>query len=264
MEIKIDKLQVLEKIGFNYEEIKKDLAISLNKYTDLVVTEDAISEAKQSRANLNKLATALNDEKIRIKKLQLKPLEEFEIQIKELIAMIAKPSDQINDRVKEFETKVKSDKRDEIEVYFNSINTNTLVKFDNIFEIAWLNSGFKIKSIKIILDVFLRKTEDELQIIKDLKSVNEFNLIDKYISTFDLGEVLKENQRIIALKAELDKPKIKEVVKEEVREEVVIQPIIEKEPEIEREVSFKVTVTDTQLALLKNFLVDNKIKYGKA
>ena len=42
-------------IDFNFEELKTQLAESLELYAGLVVTEDGIKAAKEDRARLNKL-----------------------------------------------------------------------------------------------------------------------------------------------------------------------------------------------------------------
>ncbi len=74
MELQVSEIKALEPIKFNYEELKTQIATKLENYKNLVYTEDNIKEAKADRANLNKLAKALNDEKIRIKKYSLRAI----------------------------------------------------------------------------------------------------------------------------------------------------------------------------------------------
>ena len=47
-------------IGFNFEELKAELAERLDHYNGLVVTEDGIKEAKADRAKLNKLRKSVS------------------------------------------------------------------------------------------------------------------------------------------------------------------------------------------------------------
>ena len=65
MEFKmLTDLSVLpQKIEFNFEELKADLIPKLDYYKNLVVSEDGIKEAKADKANLNKLAKAIDDKR---------------------------------------------------------------------------------------------------------------------------------------------------------------------------------------------------------
>lgn len=58
-----NSLEALPKtIDFNFEELKTQLASSLELYTGLVVTEDGIKSAKEDRAKLNKLPGGPGDQ----------------------------------------------------------------------------------------------------------------------------------------------------------------------------------------------------------
>ena len=67
--------------------------------------EEIITTAKSDRATLNKVAKAINDEKIRIKKEVLKPFEDFENKCKELQSIITDASNSIDTQEKAFEEK---------------------------------------------------------------------------------------------------------------------------------------------------------------
>jgi hypothetical protein len=72
--IKTDlKKEVLQKIEWNYKEIKNYVAGSVEKYKNLVVTEDSIKTAKDVKAKLNKLADELNERKKEVKKSAMLP-----------------------------------------------------------------------------------------------------------------------------------------------------------------------------------------------
>ncbi len=51
----------------NYEELKSELSEQLQKYKNIVVTEDSIKEFKADKANLNRLKTALEDKRKEVK-----------------------------------------------------------------------------------------------------------------------------------------------------------------------------------------------------
>ena len=81
-ELKINEMQELEPIKFNYEEIKQELALQLQKYKNIVFEESDIQEAKKTRADLNRLKKQVNDKKIEVKNEFIKPYTDFETKIK--------------------------------------------------------------------------------------------------------------------------------------------------------------------------------------
>ena len=68
LEIKYLKPIELSQIDFNSDELKAQLQENLQKYEGLVVTENAIQEAKKTKADLNKFRTAIETERKRVKK----------------------------------------------------------------------------------------------------------------------------------------------------------------------------------------------------
>lgn len=61
MELKIisptDEIYALP-VSFNYEELRQELTAKVDMYKGLVVTEDTMTEAKDTRAKLNKVKEA--------------------------------------------------------------------------------------------------------------------------------------------------------------------------------------------------------------
>ena len=88
MEIKMNEMQLPEKISFNYEELKQELAAKVSMYETMIYTDDQIKEAKADKANLNKLKKALNDERIRLEKEYMVPFNDFKAKVNEIISII--------------------------------------------------------------------------------------------------------------------------------------------------------------------------------
>ena len=81
MELKIISPQengFVEEIKWNNEELKAEIAAKMKDYRGLVFTEESIAEAKKDRANLNKLKSAFEDERKRVKK-QKRELADYEL-----------------------------------------------------------------------------------------------------------------------------------------------------------------------------------------
>ncbi len=115
MELKILSPQeggFVKEIRWNNEELKAEIAEKMQEYKSLAFTEETIKEAKADRAKLNKLRTAFEDERKRIKKLCMAPYDEFEKQVKELIALIDEPIRLIDGQIKEVEEQRRVEKKD--------------------------------------------------------------------------------------------------------------------------------------------------------
>ena len=59
MNFEVTKITTPERIEWNYEELKAEIAERVQHYETLVYTDETIKEAKADRANLNKLKKAL-------------------------------------------------------------------------------------------------------------------------------------------------------------------------------------------------------------
>ena len=68
MEFKIVKQGQPAALEFNYEELKAEIEEKAKVYEVMVYTDANIADAKNDRATLNKLKTALNDERKRREK----------------------------------------------------------------------------------------------------------------------------------------------------------------------------------------------------
>src|SRR5574344_1172187 len=117
-------------LTFNLEELKAELRQRLVKYGGLVVTVDAIKDAKADRATLNKLKSALNERRKEIKKQYLEPYMDFENKINELIKLIDEPCLLIDEQIKVFESSQKNEKMNKLRDYWQA-NAGELTQFVN-------------------------------------------------------------------------------------------------------------------------------------
>ena len=187
MELQVSEIKALEPIKFNYEDLKANLTASLEKYKNLVYTDDNIKEAKADRALLNKVSTAINDEKKRIKNKLLEPYMDFEEKCKELMAMVSEVSEGIDVQVKAYEQKRKEEKLKEIMEYWieNVGEFNDLIDFDMMFEERWLNTSCSMKSIKQDITHIFEKTKMDLNTLDStIKDTNIIRYIKPYLNVF--------------------------------------------------------------------------------
>lgn len=246
-------------ISFNNEEIMNWVKPQLENYKNIVYTSEQLSQAKSDRATLNKLKTAMEDERKRIKKLYLEPYNNFEKQIKEITNLIDETSIVIDEQVKSFEEEKKAKKRTEIAEFWESQigELENLVSLEKVFNEQWLNTTYSMTKVREDITNFITKTNQDIAVLSSLNFKDDKYLKDFYFKTFDLALTLGEKTRLEEQEKkleELEKLKAKEQ-KEQVQEET--------KQEEQIVLDFRIWATNSQIQALKEFLTINKIKYGR-
>jgi hypothetical protein len=273
---KPNESDLIQAIEFNHEDIKAELAIQLKKYDNLVYSESNIKEAKNDRSTLNKFKDAIETRRKEIKKACLKPYEDFESKIKEIVAMIDKPILAIDTQVKTFEQLKKDEKLDGIkQVYADRVgDLAQLVPFDKIYNPRWLNATYKGTEIeKEIIDLFAR-IDNDLRVIDELQSEYDLQIKDAYLKNYDLTAALQEKTRLeeqAAKMAEYKRIENEKHIQMKPAQHEIEAPRIKPDPAPEPpkqepavyQLDFRVWGTREQLSGLQNYLRTNGLKYGK-
>ena len=285
MELKIYNPQedgFLEKIEWNFEELKTEITEKAGEYVNLVYTDDQIKEAKKDRATLNKFKTALNDKKKEVKKQVMDPYTTFEAQIKELIGIVDKAVDNIDQQVKSYEQNLKEEKRKKIEeIYKECIgDLDRTVPLEKIFKESWLNVTTTQKSIREEITEIYERVDKELKLINMDMSPFVYEMKEEYLRTFDLAaaqavkQQLEETARKKAAIAEQERKKKEEQEKQLAKEAKTVMDagtdpveqalpklvITEEGPSVVYEnpkektisVTFRVTARESQFPLLND------------
>lgn len=273
----------LSAVEFNYDELKQGLQENLEKYENLVFTEETMKEGKETRAKLNKLKKALDDKRKDIKKQCLEPYENFEKKINELIGLVDKPALAIDSQIKAYEEALKEAKRTEIITYFNSQSPfGDLIKIDHpcFWDEKWLNATKKIKDVEFEIDERINKIKEGLETIDLTFKDCEFRsqMRDVFLKTLDLTQALNEKTRLERQKkAEEEYKRKQEQLKEqETKQQEIIKPVetqpqpsqqpqqeivVEKVEEIRKWKTFSVEVSKDEFIALRQFLINNHINY---
>ena len=285
MELKILSPQeggFIREIQWNNMELKAEIEEKMQEYKSLAFTEDTIKEAKADRAKLNKLRTAFEDERKRIKKLCMAPYDAFEKQVKELIALIDEPIRLIDGQIKEVEEKRRNDKRREIEEMFPSIGFQPFVTLDMVWDDKWLNATVSMAKIEEQMKSQMYKIGNEVHTIRELTEFS-FEAMETYKKTLDLAKAIQEGQRLSeiqkqkALYEEEQKRKTEELKKQPV--EADSGPVAQQSGSLPAQqdetvsvqasgepvmsLDFRAWGTIKQLMKLRQYMIDNKIRFGK-
>ena len=196
MELQVSEIQIPEKISFNYDELKNELAEVLKRYENVVYTADQMKLAKGDKATLNKLKKALNDERIRREREYMSPFAEFKAQIDDLIKAIDKPVALIDRQVKEYEEQKKCEKRQAIEEYFDSqCDFPEWLKFDRIFVPSWLNATCSMKTVEGDLKAMQETICRDLAVLSEMPAFG-FEATEVYKQTLNLQTAVNEGKRL--------------------------------------------------------------------
>lgn len=284
MDLKVEEYQLPAEIQFNFEEIKLEISEKLKKFENLVYTDDQVKDAKSDRASLNKLKKALQDEKTRRKKEYLKPFEDFENKINEIIKLIDAPVSLIDKQVKEFEEKKKADKRVEIGSYWETTEHPDWITLARIFDERWLNATYSMRQIKDDINGWINRINSELETLQQLDSFS-FEAIETYKRSLDMNQAIAEGKRLADIqkrkeeearrKAELleaqkqaEQAQIQatEASKEEAEEIAGNEEKAEEKAQSASSsmwISFSALLTVDQALKLKEFFNENEIQFKK-
>lgn len=263
----------LQTIEFNHEEIKKELAVRLEKYKGLVYDEKEVKVAKSDRATLNKFKQAIESKRMEIKKQCLTPYETFEVKIKEILALVDKPIQEIDSQVKKFEADKAAEKKKTIEgIYEKCIgDLKPLLPLSKMWDEKWLNVTVKLSTISEVILKTVDTVRSDLATITDLKSEFETEIKQRYLDTLLLSEALAMKTILEDKKKKLEEYRKKSVsVKAEEVKLPCQQPTLDEvaeytqiiTPELEM-IEFRLWVTPEQKEFLRNYILQNKIKFGK-
>lgn len=270
MEFKIinphDDSGFLQSIEFNFDELKTELTQRLEKYQNLTFTADTVKEAQETKAGLNKFKEAIESRRKEIKKLCLKPYDEFENKVKELTKLIDEPINTINSQIQTFEERRIAQKIAEIKESYNDIfeGYTEIIPFEKVFIEQWKNSTFKLTKIRVELQVMFD------QITGELNTINEMNLPenialhvkDVYLRSFNFAQAIQEKIRLEEIQNKLQKQEEPQIIESTI-EIPQVKSVKEETPEIKiYERKFWVKGTKEQLINLGNYLKNNNIEYG--
>lgn len=265
LELKLGELSLVP-IGFNYAELKSEIAERTMPYKGMIVTEDAIPAAKADLAKLRKLEKVIDDRRKDVKKEYNAPYMEFEKKIKDILSDIQEAEQNIDSQVKAFEKKVEDDKLSQIQKFFGLAFGELAkdIRFEKVYNPKWLNKGYKMAEIEEEIAAAANKLYADIEVVKGLKSSHEASLMRTLFNSLDLGEVLVEHNSLVEFE---ERKKAEEQAKREATE--VPTPVAEEKPQFVVDtpepvqiIKIWVEVNDAQKVALGRFLRENGIKYG--
>ena len=223
---------------------------------------DNVKAAKDDKAYLNNLKKEVSAKRIEVSKAWNTPLNQFLDEMADLEKEIESASMKLKQIVDEAENKEKSEKKEYIQNFFNSLNFN-LITLDKIFDKKWLNKTSKIKEIEQEIKDIVEKIQSELNTFDSMEDEDKDYLKSFYLETLDLnstllkGTTLKQNRALLK-KQEEEKPEVKKV-EENKTVEVVDTPKEDIKTTNEDLITYRVEFKGTRDNLIKLKLYMEKL-----
>lgn len=237
---------------------------------NIEANEENKSSLKNLRAELNKELKEYEDARKDIKKIVEQPYKDFEVEYKVLKEVYDEASSLLRDKIDEVEDAQREEKKNNLVIYFNELKVSLN---ETIKELGFNLDFVSLEQLGLNITVSasetsLRKQANETleRVCNDLRVISgnahKSRLYAKYSinldlsrSLFELQEEMKREEQII----ENAKPKV---------ESEVVDPKANVNGEVEANVveeiitlNFEIEGTKTEIAQVRQFLIDNEISY---
>lgn len=192
--------ETLGSITSNLKDVAVEVRALTKTYECVEYTgskEDRLAQMKEDRATLNKLAAAISDERKRVKKSYLAPLEDFEALAKKLEAEIKIPAGLIDTSAKQIEAEMREERKAKIREFYNKmVDANASYFeaegsadkfFEQLYDPKWANATTTqktwkegiLESMKEFIASFeaIKATESDyiaegIQVLRDTMNLN--------------------------------------------------------------------------------------------
>lgn len=271
-------------IETNFEAVDAYLTEAMEPYTQMVVTEDSIGDAKKTLAALRKLKDGINAQKIAVKREWMKPYNEYEGDVKTLMGRVDSAIDNIAGQVKDYDARRKEEKMAELKAYFTQeaerYRVTDYLTWDAILNPKWANATFSEEDAENEISCKVMDAARDVDYITGTGSPHAAAMLDEYRRSRDLRSALAVETRLRAIQEAEERKRAQEVA-ETFREEQeasdglsepveaeqpqFIRPMAEEEPPKPKTytLDFRVVVTMQQAHALKAFFSEQGIEYHK-
>lgn len=265
------------KIVANFEEAVAAVREIARPYQGLIVTADTMKGAAVDRARLRKLRDRLDEQRKAVKAACMAPADAFAAALAPALQEIDAAVENIDRQIKEMEEASRADKMKELEEFFLSVLPPEIadyVTFDRIAAMhpKWKNKGCSMTEAKNDIQLDLANIKRGVSALRGYPEQYKAALLDAFSVRFDLGDVVAKYARLQEVEAQEAARASKEArkapgMKEPIRDtENPAQADETREEPVTDEAKcydFRVWATREQIAALREFLINNRIRYGK-
>ena len=273
IEFEVTKLVPAEVVS-NIDDLKNFMEIVKQKYEGWIITEYDIDIAKSERKKLNKLEKKISDERKKIQKKANADIETLIENLKTYEKEVKGISNFIGDQLKEYDEKIREEKKVEVQKKINNIFTrNPGLKIFLEWNDKWLDKSFTFKKI----ESEVQKQYDELEKKQDFinSQIAKANSEIEFMITFEsMKFLMTEDYNVITEKIESKKNEIKQTEEnlrqkaEEEKQRELAELEAKKEREKEEAIKFAQQQNDevkkTQKTAVNSKYYDITLRFPKA
>ncbi|MCD8398282.1 MAG: DUF1351 domain-containing protein [Lachnospiraceae bacterium] len=294
MELRITtqlETETLPEVEWNHEELKQEIVQKVAEYKNIAYTDEQASEMRKDRATLNKLVTAVEDRRKQVKKFYMAPYDKFEAQVKDVLSPVREAIGTIDAGLTEIERQYRVDKENRMrEMYEAHVgDLGGIVPFEKTVKEENFKKAVTDKKLEQFYTDFFNRVNADIETLETVSERYRDNAKMKYSENFNLSEAINEakrleeiekaweerRQKMAAEKAEAEARKAAEAERMEqeakaVQSEEVIKPKEEPAPAVTEKVEkpvvhidFRVWGTREQIMDLRQYMIDNGLKFGK-
>lgn len=194
--------EFLKHIEWNKEQFMERVASVTEQYEGLTYTDEQIKDAKSDRAGLNAMKKEISDRRIQVKKAVMEPYTQFEKEVAEVVALIEKPIAMIDAQIKEYDERVKGEKKQALKEYFEEIaaDLERVLTFDRVFDQRYLNATVSLNKAKTDIKDKVERVNTDLNTLNSLEAEYRMFARDVYVKTLDMSKAMAEISRLQELK----------------------------------------------------------------
>lgn len=270
-------------IETNFEAVDAYLTEAMEPYTQMVVTEDSILEAKKTLAQLRKLRDGINSQKIAVKREWLKPYMEYEEKAKTLMSRVEKGIANLDGQLKDYDTRRKEEKMAELKAWYDQeaarYRVEEYLSWNAVMNPKWANAGFTIEDAENVISERIMNVAKDVDYITKMDSPFVAAMLIEYRRSRNLLEALAVETKLREIQEAEERRKAQTMAQptaeEEEPEEAPEEPVAPEPPQFIRpieeappkpkvyDLAFRVKVTMQQAHALKAFFAEQGIKYEK-
>ena len=285
MELRITTQMVpgsLPEIQWNNEELKKEIAEKATEYKNIAYTAEQSTEMRKDRAKLNTLVTAFEDQRKRVKKFYNEPYTKFEDQVKEVLAPAREAIALIDKGLDEIEKKYRADRKAKMQELYEKYvgDLRGLVPFTRTVKEEYYKKAFTDKKLEQAYIDFFGRIREDMKALEELPERFRDKALLKYVESFSLSDALREGKRLEELEKAMEERRRSQEAEKAARdaakqrEEPQARPQQQEAPITESvntaneeepiiSLDFRAWGTKEQLMGLRQYMIDNHIKFGK-
>lgn len=226
--------EFLKHIEWNKKQFEELIAHTMKQYEGITYTDEQIKDAKNDRSTLNAMKKAISDRRIQVKKVIMEPYTQFEAEVNEVVTLIDKPIKMIDGQIKEYEERVKNEKKQALKAYFEEIAADLegVLTFDRVFDQRYLNATVSLNKAKTDIRDKVERVNLDLNTLNSMEAEYRIFARDVYVKTFDMSKTMAEISRLRELKKrEEERIRKKEEAKVAREAEVKAAEIVQKTEE---------------------------------